>query len=68
MIEKTVSGWWYAGGGVVIGVALGALLAGPDEDEGPSLLSRLLAKIPRRVKIGGAVGAVKGAASAAVHR
>ena len=64
MIEKTISGWWYVLAGVTIGLALGVLLAWEAEDgeeESSGLGARLLARIPRRVKVAGAVGAVKGA-------
>jgi hypothetical protein len=65
-----VSGLWYILGGTLIGMALGLLIAPyaltelrarEDETGTPGLASRLIKKIPRKVKVAGVVGAVKGA-------
>lgn len=69
MIEKTVSGWWYVLAGAAIGVAVGLRLARPREEPGePGLASRLLKRLPARVKVGGAAGAVTGGTKAALRR
>lgn len=75
-MDDTVSGWVYVALGFVLGAAVGvlaapllrpqALLAGPEAPEDkPGLVSRAFKKIPTRVKLAGAVGAVKGAGSEA---
>lgn len=70
----SVSGWTYVSLGFVLGAAAG-LLAAPllrpeamtapaeqePEDEGPSAASKLIAKIPTKVKVAGAIGGIKGA-------
>ena len=68
MIERTVSGWWYVLAGMAVGLALGMLISNREESDEPGLASRLLKKIPTRVKVGGAVGAVKGGTKAALRR
>lgn len=62
---ETLSGWWYILTGALIGFGLGVaaapklgVTASKSED---TLGSRLLKKIPRRIKVAGAVGAAKGA-------
>lgn len=71
--SEDVSAWWYVAGGCLLGVALGLLAAPrfgyrlPEEPEGPGLGARALAKIPRRVKVAGVVGGVKGAGSEAAR-
>jgi len=72
MDSRIVSGWRYLFGGTALGFALGLLAAprllgleAPDEEEGPGLGKRLLDKIPGKVKLAGAVGAVKGASGEA---
>ena len=66
--RRTVTPWWYILGGCLIGAAIGLLaapLAGYElpkaagEEEKPGLGSRLVAKIPMKVKLAGAVGAVE---------
>ena len=67
---RAVSGWWYILGGTLIGTALGLLIAPyaltelraeEDETQEPGMASKLIKKIPTKVKVAGAVGAVKGA-------
>jgi hypothetical protein len=72
----TVTPWWYILAGCCLGVALGILSApllgyetpkAAGEGEEPGLGSKVLAKIPTKVKMAGAVGAVKGAGGEAVR-
>lgn len=67
---NAVSGWWYILGGTLIGMALGLLVAPfaltelreqEDETQEPGMASKLIKKIPTKVKVAGVVGAVKGA-------
>lgn len=62
--KESLSGWWYVLSGALIGFAFGVAAApklGVSAEKSEGLGSRLFKKIPRRIKVAGAVGAVKGA-------
>jgi gas vesicle protein len=79
--EKSASSVWYLLGGLVIGAAAGVLLAPKsgietredieawtkrNQERAQSLIARISAALPARVKAAAAVGAVKGGAKEAV--
>lgn len=75
-VEKPVSGFWYLLGGAAIGTIAGILLAPKAGSETREELTewrrgardrarQLLDRIPGRVKVAAAGGAIKGAASEA---
>ncbi len=61
--RESSSGWVYGLLGCVTGIGIGIVLAAMAEQEQrqKGVASRILEKIPRRIKVAGAVGAVKGA-------
>jgi hypothetical protein len=60
--DESASAWWYLAGGIAVGLALGLLAAPASEEEGEEGVGkRVLKRIPGRVKIAGAFGAIRGA-------
>jgi hypothetical protein len=65
--NNDVSPWLYVLAGTVLGAGVAALIvAGQDSEDGePGFISKVLEKIPTRVKVAGGFGAVRGAGSEA---